>query len=354
MTTIDRTRLDDLLSGLVRSRGSALHVTPGHPPWIRLEGRVLPDGDALVTAEDLDDLLREFLFADHYSRLERGEEVEILFTSSDGDRFRTLVMPTRDGISVVFRRVPVRIPTFQEVGLPELLGAFSSLRDGLVLVTGFHGSGKRSTLAALVERVNAERPVHVVTVERQIEYIHTSRRAVVHQREVGTHVQSSAAGIRQACDQGADVVFVNDLDDAETLEAVFDTVERGILVFAGFEASGVVGAIADLPQLVSAERRPIVCRRLAASIRGIVSQTLVRRRHGRGRVPLLEILLRNEAITEAIRDGRHDELPDLMLKGRGLGMQTSDMALRSLLQRHLISAEEAAWHASDRDWVLAR
>lgn len=354
MTTMDKTQLEELLGGLVRSGAAALHLTPGRTPWVRLEGRVVPVAAEPLAPEELDDLLREFLFADHCARIARGEEVEILFNTTSGERFRTTVMPTRDGTSAVFRRVPDRIPDFQSSGLPELLGAFSSFPNGLVLVTGFHGSGKRTTLASMVDRINSERAVHVVTLERQIEFVHTSRSAVVHQREIGTHVASVTDGLGQAEQLGADVVVVSDLDSAESLNAVLDAVERGMLVFAGFEASCVVGAVADLPRLVDADDRPLVRRRLAASIRAIVSQTLVRRRHGLGRIPLLEILLRSAGVCRAIRRGRHTELPELMLRGRGLGMQTSDMALRALLQRHQISAEEAAWHAADRDWVLSR
>jgi twitching motility protein PilT len=354
MSSIDRGRLEELLSGLCRAGGMALHLRPGRPPWIRLEGKLVDVGGDPISVPDLDDLLREFLFADHRLRLDRGEEVEVLFASQGGDRFRTAVLPTEDGTHLVFRRVPDRPPTFAEAGLPEMLVTVADLGTGLCVMTGFHGSGKRSTLAAIVDRINAERPVHLVSIERHIEFVHRAQRALVHQRELGTHVASVAEGIRQAQEQGADVLAVGDLESAADLDAVLGAVERGMLVLCSFEASCVVGAVADLQRLVPADERPRLRHRLAAALRVIVAQTLVRRRHGRGRVPLLEILVRDEAVVRAIRRGRQDLLPELMMRGRGLGMQTVDMALRALLEQHQISADEAAWHASDRDWVLAR
>ena len=350
--TFDRAQLEELLAAFVRAGGTALHLMPDRVPWIRLDGRVMPLSERAIEAHELHDLLRDFLFADHHARLAKGEEVDVLFATKAGDRFRTMVIPQADGENVVFRRVPDQVPSFEEAGLPELLAALLAARDGLVVLTGSDGSGKRATLAAMVARLAQERAVQVVTIERQIEFVHTNQRSIVQQREVGTHVDSVADGVREALLQSADVIVIDELDDAAGLRAAIAAAESGRLVIASFDASCVVGAVARLPGLAPGEERSLLRRRLAGVLRALISQTLVRRRHGRGRVPLLEILLRNDAVCRAIRRGRHDELPGLMARGRGLGMQTSDMALRALVQRNLVSADEARWHAHDRDQVL--
>ena len=255
---------------------------------------------------------------------------------------------------MVFRRVPSQIPTFGDLELPELLGSFVGFRSGLILLTGFMGSGKSSTLASMVERINNERPVHIVCVENSIEFIHQSKVALIHQREVGTHIETVAEGVSHAYHQGAEVIAVNTLTDYEGFLSVLDAVERGSLVLCAFSASGVVAGTADLFRMFPAAERSRVRHRFAQALRVMMSQTLIKRRHGNSRVPLLEIMIRNKAVSRAIRHGTLEDLNDIMVRGRGLGMQTTDMALRSLLNRHLITAEEAAYHAADRDWVCSR
>jgi twitching motility protein PilT len=352
---MDRAALDEMLASMARCGGSTLHLSPGHAPYMRVLGKLVIaddagplDGDAIV------EVTTEFLFADHFARLNAGEEVCILYSTESGDRFRATILRQARGLGVVFRRVPDHVPTFAELELPELLDGFCAMRRGLVLVTGFHGSGRSTTLAAMVDRVNEDRAVHLVTIEPQIEYVHTARRSVVHQRQVGTHVESIGAGVREAFQQGAEVLAVGDLPDGDALRAVLNAVERGLLVFAVCEASGVAGAIANLPRLVAPEQKVRVRHRLADGLRAAVAQVLIPRRHGNGRVPLIEVLVRNEASARAIRRGRPELLHDVMMRGRGLGMQTTDLALRNLLNRHLITPEEAAHHAVDRDWVCGR
>lgn len=350
---MDRSHLEELLAGLVRSGGTTLHLITDQPPSLRIKGALVAAADTPMSGQVIGDLARDLLFADHRARLEQGEVVDVLYSSHAGLRFRTTVIPQLSGLSMVFRRVPDTVPSLRELELPELLSSLVGFRSGLVLTTGFFGSGKSTTLAAMVGRLNQERPVHVVTIEDPIEYIHQPAMALVHQRELGTHVATIEEGVAEATRLGAEVIAIGELRDWPGLRAAIHAAERGSLVLATFTASCVVGAIAELLRLVPGDERLRVRYRFVQVLRAIVSQTLIRKRHSQGRIPLLEILVKNENVAKAIRRGRLQLLPELMARGRGLGMQTNDMALRALLNRHLITTEEAAYHAVDRDWVCS-
>lgn len=351
---MDRSQLEELLASLVRSGGSSLYLIAGQPPCLRIQGKLVrAEGEALAP-QVLSDLTRDFLFADHRQRLERGEEVEVLYSSTRGVRFRTTVVRQSQGLNLVFRSVPDRIPDLESLSLPDQLGSFVEFQRGLVLITGFIGAGRSTTLASMVHRINESRACHVVTLEHPIEFVHKPQRALIHQRQIGTHVDSIARGARDAVVQGADVLCVNEIDSFEALEAVLDATERGLLVLATSHGSSVVGGLSDLLQMVPAEARMRTQRRLASCLRAMTAQTLLTRRHDQGRVPLVEILIRSDAVARAIGDGRFDDLRDLMARGRGLGMQHGDAALRQLLNANLISLEEAQYHAEDREWLTAR
>lgn len=351
---MDKAKLEELLETMVRSNAQSLHIHPGHAPWVRVQNNVVTSSVAAPTPAAIEELTREFLFADHRERLRDTGRVEVLFASRGGVRFRVAVMAEERGLGVVFRRVSSEAPTFESLCLPELVGSFTSFHSGLVFVTGFFGAGKSATLAAMIERINRETARHVVTIEEPIEFVFPQREALVHQREVGTHVDCAAQGVLQAVRQGAEVIMVGEIRDAATLDACMAASERGCLVLATLDASGVVGAIGMLTSFYAADDRGRARARLAQNLRVLVGQMLLPRAHRKGRVPLLEILVGNRAVQRAIRAGDVGALPELMKRGRGLGMQTVDDGLRSLLKRGLITWEEAAFHAVDRDWLSAR
>ncbi len=351
---MDRTELEKLLAQMVRAEASSLHLFAGRPPCMRIHGSLVHAEGAPVRESDLDNVVRDFLFEDHRERLLNGAEVEVLITSRQGERYRMQIARQCTGLGITFRPVASRIPDFASLGLPEELAQFCTFRSGLVVVTGFLGSGKSTTLAAMIARLNSDANRHIVTVERPIEFVHASATSLVHQREVGRHVADAATGIREAVRDGADVIAVSHLDDADTLAAVLDASERGCLVLTTVTASSVTAAVAQLLQTAPAEERPRTTRRIAGALRAVVAQALVKRSHPAGRVPLLEILIANQAITRAIRAGDLAALPSIMEHHRGLGMQTADLGLRSLLSRNQISIDEAMAHAIDRSWVAAK
>jgi twitching motility protein PilT len=350
---MDRARLEDLLQEMSRAGATTLHLTAGNPPAMRTQGRLHVFPDQPVTAREIEELSRDLLFEDHRQRLARGEEVELLYLSRAGTRWRTTLMQQSTGLGVVFRRLPSSVPTLADLNLPTLLAALTGFNDGMIVLTGSLGSGKSTTLAAMVDRICHESPRHVITIEDQIEVVHESRKGLVHQREVNRHVASKADGVREAIAHGGDVVVVGDLDDATALHAMLDAVERGCLVLTTMQGGSIVSALSDLVCLCPEPDRSRTLVRLTHALKVMISQTLLQQANGKGRVPLLEILINNPAVSRVLRSGEFHELPAVMERHRGLGMQTVDMGLRNLLARNLITVEEARYHAVDRSWCAA-
>ncbi len=351
---MDKAQLEDLLEKSVRSDATALYLVAGHKPCMRMLDELISAEADICNSESLKDLGREFLFADHWQKLESGEDVEFHYTSMAGVRFRAVVMQQVEGMTMVFHRMPIEVPTIESLGLPESVSHFSEFDRGLVLLTGYPGAGKRSTMAALVEHMNEHSVRHVVSIESPIEFVHPHKQSLVHQREVGFHVNSFASGIQEAVLQGTDVVVVGDVADSATLLAVCEAVEKGVLVFACLHASSMTSAFSELLALCPADERDRMRARLAPVLRAMTSQTLLNRADGTGQVPLVEILVNNTAVSEMVCAGEFQSLPRVMAESRGFGMQTGDAALRDLLSRGLINEDEVIYHAVDRDWVLAR
>ena len=255
---MDRAQLEDLLTHVVRSGGSSLHLMPSHSPFVRIGDEVMSADAEPTSAQVLSDLLRDFLFEDHKEQLRRGEEVEVVYTSATGDRFRTTVMRQCRGLAAVFRKMPDLVPDFETLGLPPVLGGLTGFRRGLVILTGFFGAGKTTTLASLVDRLNSEGAHHIETVESPIEFLHVSQKSLIHQREVGTHVATPALGVADAQRQGAEIIVVDGLRDLDTVLAIFEAVERGAFVIATMDSGSVVSAIADLARTLPVDDRPML------------------------------------------------------------------------------------------------
>ncbi|HEX5052051.1 MAG TPA: ATPase, T2SS/T4P/T4SS family [Planctomycetota bacterium] len=339
---------------MIRVGASALHLVPGRAPALRVQRRFMPGDETALAASDIEEVTRDMLFSDHRDQLVASGHVEVLYIARSGVRFRATISEAGGQCSLVFRPVPETPPRLETLDLPEQVGAFARCRSGFVAVAGFFGSGKTTTLAALVGALNQDHTRHIVTIEDAIEFVHPNGAALLHQREIGSHVQSAAQGIRQAVAAGIDAIVVSEIHDAETLDAAITAAESGCLVLGGVEAGSVVGAIAGMCQLVPLEQRPRVRTRLSRALRGVTAQSLLQRSHKSGRIAVVEILVGNPAARTVIRRGQLQDLQGIMQRCRGLGMQTADIALRGLLSRHLVTQEEALLHAVDRDEVLAR
>jgi twitching motility protein PilT len=351
---LDPKRLEALLAAMTRVGASALHLVPGHAPALRVQRRFVSGDELHVQSSDVDELIRDLLFADHREQLARTGHVEVLYVARSARRYRATVAAAFGQVSLVLRPVPEVPPKLASLELPEQVAGFTRCRAGLVLVAGYFGAGKSTTLAAVVEALNQDPSRHVVTIEDRIQYVHQCGAALLHQREVGTHVASVADGVRQAIAAGADALVLAAVPDANAAEAMLAAAESGCLVFVGVEAGSIAGALTELGNLVALEERPRLRTRLSRALRGAMAQSLLHRSHRAGRVPAVEILVASPAVRALVRKGALAELGPLMHRCRGLGMQTTDLSLRSLLARHLITQDEALLHAVDRDEVLAR
>ena len=351
---MDQKRLDDLLAAMTRLGASALHLVPGRPPALRAQRRFVAGDEVPVRPADVDEMMRDMLFSDHRAQLARTGCVEVLYVARSRRRYRATIAQADGDAAIVLRPVPESPPQLATLDLPDQVAALARGRGGLVAVAGFFGSGKSTTLAAIVELLNQDPARHIVTVEDTIQFVHQNGAALLHQREVGTHVQTAAMGIRQAMASGADVIVVGEVRDAEALTAAISAAESGCSVFLGVEAGSIVGAMTELVGLVPLDERPWLRTRLSRALRGCLAQSLLNRSHRVGRVPVVEVLISNAAVRMVIRKGSFQELPAIMQRCRGLGMQTTDLALRGLLSRHLVTQEEALLHASSREDVLVR
>jgi len=351
---MDINRLDTLLVAIKRLGATALHLVPGRTPALRVQRCFVAGDDQPVKPGDIEELTRDLLFSDHRELLDRRGYVEILYASRAGGRYRATVSRSNGKTSIVLCPVPTEAPKLASLDLPEQISAFTRLRQGFVAIGGFFGAGKSTTLSAIIDACSGDADRHIVSIEDSIQVVHQNDASLLHQREVGRHCVSSADGVRQAVAFGADVICVSEIRDLETLDAVLTASESGCLVFAGVEAGSVLGVIVEMTSLAAVEERPRMRTRLSRSLRGVTAQSLLNRSHHAGRVPVVEVLVASPAVREAVRKGRLEGLAEIMRRCRGLGMQTTDVALRSLLSQHLVSEEEVLLHASNRDAVLAR
>lgn len=344
-----KAQLETMLNGITRLGATSICLMAGQPPLVRVQGTLVQSDEPALSAGGVEDLCRSFLFDDHWRQLKRGLEVRVLYHTSSGDRFRTTVMRQESGLKVSFACLPQQIPSFEALGLPELLSSFIEFRSGLVVLTGAMGSGKSTTLTSMVDRLNHTFPGHIVTIDKPVEHIYRAATALVHQREVGVHVASFAEGVRDAVRHDGDVVVVGDLQDYDTLLAVLDAAERGTLVLTTLHASGVVGALHEMLNLAPMLMHERIRSRLALALRALVSQTLIRRAQTSGCVPLHEILINNPSVQQHVRAGTFGEIPAIMERSRGLGMQIADQGLRTLINRNLITVDEARMHATNAE-----
>jgi twitching motility protein PilT len=342
---MDIKELEGLLATVQRSGATSLHLMPGKPPAIRLERRFVAASPVALASSEIEELTKDFMFEDHRRQLADQGQVEVLYVARSGQRFRTTVMLQAAGVSLMMHAVPSNPPQLAELELPPQMQTFTQFRSGIVLLTGCFGSGKSSTQAALIDALSQGSVRTIVTIEDPIEYIHTAGSAVLHQREVGVHVETFAEGIAQAVRLGVDVVSTSEIRDLETLEALLAAAEGGCLCIATLDSASIVGGLTRLFHLAAPEARPRLRTRLANQLRAMSSQTLLPRALEAGRVPLVEVLVGNSLARAAIRQGNLGDLEGIMTRSRGLGMQTTDLALRGLLGKQLITPEDAAHYA---------
>ncbi len=341
-------RIDSLFKLLKDKGGSDLHLSPGNPPLLRVSGDLVPAIPQKLGHDQYKALVYEIMTEDQRRRFEETHDLDFAYEVASLDaRFRANIFYGRLGIGAVFRLIPTRILTAQELGLPPTLLRFTEYNKGLVLVTGPTGSGKSTTLAAMIDHVNRSRGEHILTIEDPIEFVHTSQKSLVNQREVGRHTSSFATALKAALREDPDIILVGEMRDLETIELAITAAETGHLVFGTLHTSSAPKTIDRIINVFPTNQQEQVRAMLAESLKGVIAQQLVPTEDGR-RCAALEILLVNTAVSNLIREGKTFQIPSVVQTGRKEGMQLMDQALQELLNAHRINAGTAFKYAQNK------
>ena len=343
--------LPELLKMTVDLGGSDLHLTTNSAPLVRVDGTLKPlEGLASLNAAETKQLAYSVLTDAQKKRFEETQELDLAFGIRGLARFRCNVFNQRGAVAAVFRLIPETIRGFDELNLPPILATLSERPRGLVLVTGPTGSGKSTTLAAMLDKINNERHAHILTVEDPIEYIHQHKKCLVNQRELHSDTQSFTAALRAALREDPDIVLIGELRDLETIESALRIAETGHLTFATLHTNSAAQTINRIIDVFPAHQQGQIRTQLSLVLEGIVSQTLLPKAGGSGRVVAMEILVPSPAIRNLIRDDKVHQIYSSMQAGQDkLGMQTMNQALATLVQRRMITRDEALNASSLRD-----
>jgi twitching motility protein PilT len=334
-------RIDALLGVLWSAGGTDLLLTAGMPPQIRLHGdlNAVPEHPVL-TREDTAGLLAELLTAEQAATWQATHEYDFSFSWRDDARVRGNAFTQRGETAVALRMIPREVPTMAQLGLPPVLDDFTRQHQGLVLVTGPTGSGKSTTLAAVIDRINTERACHIITVEDPIEYVHRHKRSAVNQREVGSDTASFPDALRSALREDPDVLLVGEMRDLESIRFALTIAETGHLVFATLHTNDTAQSLGRIIDVFPAEQQAQVRVQLAAALTGIVYQRLIPRIGG-GLVAAYEVLVANSAIRNLIKEGKTHQLRNSLVTGHREGMVTFEQSLSALVQAGLVTHEDA-------------
>ncbi len=340
--------IDTLLEQVTEQGASDLHLTADSPPVIRVRGELEPlDGFEPLSAEQTRDLLYRMLSTERQKHLEIKRQLDFSHAVPGLARFRVNVYFQRESVGAAFRLIPDRIKSADELGLPAVLLELAEKPRGLVLVTGPTGSGKSTTLATMLDEVNRKRSQHILTIEDPIEFLHTHKRCIVNQREIGPDATGFAEALRAALRQDPDVILVGEMRDLETISTALTAAETGHLVLATLHTQSAPGTIDRIIDVFPAEQQGQIRTQLAASLEGVVTQTLLPTLDGRGRVPALEVLLPDDAVRNLIRQGKVEQIYSVMQTSTARGMQTMEQSLADLTIRRVV-ARGVALGASSR------
>ncbi|MCA1636214.1 MAG: type IV pilus twitching motility protein PilT [Acidobacteria bacterium] len=350
-TTQEPLSLSDLLKRLVELGGSDLHLTTNTPPQVRVDGHLRPLEEVrTLTSSDTKALAYSVLTDAQKHRFEEALELDFSFGVRGLSRFRANLFNQRGAVGAVFRAIPYEIKSFDTLGLPPVVSALCDKPRGLILVTGPTGSGKSTTLAAMIDKVNRERHEHIVTIEDPIEFLHSHKSCIVNQREVGADTRGFAEALRTALRQDPDVVLVGEMRDLETIESALRIAETGHLTFATLHTNSAASTINRIIDVFPSGQQAQIRAQLSLVLEGILCQSLIARSDGRGRAMALEILVPNPGIRNLIREDKVHQIYSMMQTGQGKhGMQTFNQALASLYHKRLISMEVALQRSSNAD-----
>lgn len=341
-------RIDAFLKLGLAQGCSDVHLAVGVPPMLRMNGDLRPIKFRELSDIELETYLLEILTGKQKERLQGGHDLDFSYVGDEGGRFRVNVFRKATGIGAVFRYIPGDVPNLEQLNVPPVLKKFCDYHQGMVLVTGSTGTGKSTTLAAMVDYLNESRDLNIISLEDPIEFVHPSKKCQVIQREVGTHVVSFADGVRSAMREDPDVILVGELRDAETISMAMTAAETGHLVLGTLHTTGAVKTIDRIIDALPGELREQTKGFLAMSLKAVVTQVLVKTPDGRGRRAILEILVNNRAIAKLITTDQTHQIPSQLQTGKDQGMQIMDQALLDAINAKEIDPDDAIRFAIDK------
>ena len=341
--------INSLFDRLLDKGGSDLHLSPGYPPMLRVRGQLVAEGERLLASADIEAMLMPLLTEGQRTTFENTGDLDFAHAHGTKARFRANYLRKLTGTGAVFRAIPTIIKTLDELGVPPGVRKLSDLRNGLVLVTGPTGSGKSTTLAAMIDHINRTRLGHILTIEDPVEFVHQPRKCLITHKEVGEHVPSFIDAIRSAGRENADVILVGELRGAETMKAALQLASFGILIYATVHTNSAAATIDRYVNAFPAEQQPQIRGLLADSLAGVVAQQLVPKADGAGRVAAHEILLGSGALASLIREGKTQQIGGYIQTGLAEGMQPMDLSLEKHVRAGTVKAEAAMEKALDKE-----
>lgn len=333
--------INAMLKDTIVKEGSDLHLVAGDPPRVRLFGELQLLSPEPLKPDELAEALVPLIPSNARKMLEQRDGADFAHMISDVARFRVNVFRHLNGIGAIFRAIPSKALTLDELGMPGPVKNMCKVNSGLILVTGQTGSGKSTTLAAMIDALNDRLKGHILTIEDPIEFVHQRKGCLISQREIGVHSPSFAEALNSALREDPDVVLVGELRDLETMSIAVTAAEMGILVMGTLHTNGAAATVDRMVNSFPAEKQPHIRTMLSTSLRGVISQQLVRRAHGRGRIAALEILINTPAVANLIRQGKLDQLENTMQSGAQHGMCVMDHSLKKMMDSGVITGRSA-------------
>ena len=341
-------RIDAFLKLGTQQGCSDVHLAVGVPPMLRMHGDLLPIKFRDVREAELEGYIAEILTRSQNEHFAKGNDLDFSYVSAEGGRFRVNVYRKETGIGATFRAIPSNVPTLEKLALPAVVAKLCDFHQGMVLVTGSTGTGKSTTLAAMIDHLNSTRRLNIISLEDPIEFVHPSKQSQVIQRELGTHIPSFAEGVRAAMREDPDVILVGELRDAETISMAMTAAETGHLVLGTLHTTGAVKTIDRIIDALPVEEREQTKSFLAGNLLAVVTQILVKTADGHGRKAICEILMMTKAIAKLIQTDQTHQIPSQLQTGRDLGMQILDQALLAAINARTIDPDDAYTYATDK------
>jgi len=340
--------LRQLLEDMVQRKASDLHITAGVPPEFRVDGSIVPSEHEVLTPEVCAQVAYSVLSDEQRKRFETTKELDFSFDVKGLSRYRANVYLQRGVVTMAIRQIPYEIMPLEKLGLPPIIKEFTNRMKGLMLVTGPTGSGKSTTLAAMLDRINSTRQSHIITIEDPIEYIHHHKKCIVNQREIGADTNSFPTALKYVLRQDPDIILIGEMRDLETIEAALTIAETGHLVFATLHTNSTYEAVNRIVDVFPADQQKQILTQLAFTLEGVMTQQLIPRSRGGGRIMCAEVLVCTPAIKATIREGKTHQIYSLMQEGQKFGMQTMNQALLQAVLDRQLTPEDALDHTTDR------